>query len=95
MASFWISFFDSERPVGQKSTGVVIVEAETEQAAVAAAAQAGLQPGGEPQTIEDITWRAPAQEWFNRILSNKEARDVTRLMCIASQDRCEDEEDEP
>jgi hypothetical protein len=94
MASFWISFFDSERPVGQKNTGVVIVEAQTEEAAIAGAQAAGLCPGGEPQTVEDITWRQPPVEWFNRILSPKEARDVTRLMCIASQDRLEDDEED-
>jgi hypothetical protein len=94
MASFWISFMDQERPVGQKSTGVVIIEADTEEAALASALQAGLHPGGEANTIEDITWRHPAPEWFNRILSMKDARDVTRLMCIAGQDRYDDEDED-
>jgi len=94
MASFWISFMDQERPVGQKSTGVVIVEAENEEAALASALKAGLNPGGEASTIEDITWRQPAPEWFYRILSMKDARDVTRLMCIAAQDRYDDEDED-
>lgn len=93
MASFWISFMDPERPVGQKSTGVVIVEADTEEGALACVSRQSLHPGGEATTIEDITHRSPPPEWFNRILSSKDARDVTRLMCIASQDRYDDEED--
>jgi hypothetical protein len=92
MTVFWISFLDDARPVGRKSTGVVIVEADEPDAALASIAQQKLHPGGEA-TIEDITHRAPPPEWFNRILSGKEARDVTRLMCIASQDRYEDDDD--
>ncbi len=92
MPTFWVSFLDQTRPVGRKATGVVIVEAEEPDAALAAVTQQSLHPGGDA-TIEDISHRAPSSEWFNRILSGKEARDVTRLMCIASQDRFEDEDD--
>ncbi len=92
MPTFWISFLDSERPVGRKSTGVVIVEAPEPEMALAVVSQQNLHPGGEP-TIEDISHRAPPPEWFNRVLSGKDARDVTRLMCIASQDRFEDDDD--
>ncbi len=89
MTTYWLSFFDQKRPVGKKATGVVIVEAKEADEALAFVTQQKLHPGGDA-TIEDITHRAPSAEWFNRVLSNKEARDVTRLMCIASQDRCED-----
>jgi len=90
---FWISFLDPERPVGKKATGVVIVEADAPEAALNSVARQKLHPGGDA-TIEDITHRAPSSEWFNRILSGKEARDVTRLMCIASQDRFDDDEED-
>ncbi len=93
MTTYWLSFLDQERPVGKKATGVVIVEADEPDQALASVLQQKLHPGGEA-TIEDITHRAPSPEWFNRILSSKEARDVTRLMCIASQDRYDDDEED-
>ena len=91
MTVFWVSFLDDARPVGQKPVGVVIVEAETPEAALTSITQKSLHPGG-AATIEDITHRAPSSEWFDRLLSGKEFRDVTRLMCIASQDRYDEDD---
>jgi hypothetical protein len=92
VSTYWLSFLDQEKPVGKKATGVVIVEAKAPEAALAFITANNLHPGGEA-TIEDITHRAPSAEWYNRILSGKEARDVTRLMCVASQDRYDDDDD--
>jgi len=93
VTTYWVSFLDQDRPVGKKATGVVIVEAETPEDAMSAIAQKNLHPGGDP-TIDDITHRAPSAEWYDRILTSKDARDVTRLMCIASQDRYEDDDED-
>jgi len=92
MPTYWISFMDQSRPVGQKSV-VAIIEAEDADKALASASAQGLHPGGDA-TIDDITHRAPEAEWYNRLLDSKQARDVNRLMCIASQDRHEEDEDE-
>jgi len=83
---------DQSRPVGQKSV-VAIIKADDAEKALASAATQGLHPGGDA-TIDDISHRAPAAEWYNRLLDSKQARDVNRLMCIASQNRDEDGEDE-
>ena len=90
MAVYWMSFSDPERPVGSKFLGVVIIEAETEEAALAQASVAGVNPGGEA-TFEEMSEPLPPREWFNRLLSGKESRDANRVMCKLRQ--AEDDED--
>ncbi|MHB8885023.1 MAG: hypothetical protein ACYC5H_08020 [Methylovirgula sp.] len=90
MSFYWISFSDPERPVGAKFLGVVIVEAETDAAALAQISTARLHPGGEA-TIEEMEEPLPPREWFNRLLSGKESRDVNRVMCKLRQ--AEEDED--
>ncbi|MGO9134120.1 MAG: hypothetical protein ACLP8A_08755 [Methylovirgula sp.] len=87
---YWISFSDPERPVGAKFLGVVIVEAANEAEALAQAASAGLNPGGEP-TFEELSDPLPPRDWFNRLLNGKESRDANRAMCKLRQ--AEDDDD--
>jgi hypothetical protein len=86
---FWISFADAARAVGQKFLGVVIIEAETEPAALAQAQAAGLHPGGEA-TFEELSEPLPPRNWFNRLLDGKAARDANRAMCKLRQAEDED-----
>lgn len=90
MSVYWMSFSDPARPVGAKFLGVVLIEAETEDAALAQAIAAGLHPGGEV-TFEEMIDPLPPRDWFNRLLSGKESRDVNRVMCKLRQAE-EDEE---
>ncbi len=90
MSVYWISFSDPERPVGAKFLGVVIVEAANEAEALAQAASAGLNPGGEP-TFEELSDPLPPRDWFNRLLNGKESRDANRAMCKLRQ--AEDDDD--
>jgi hypothetical protein len=87
---YWISFSDPERPVGAKFLGVVIFEAANEAEALAQAASAGLNPGGEP-TFEELSEPLPPRDWFNRLLNGKESRDANRAMCKLRQ--AEDDDD--
>ncbi len=75
-----MSFSDPERPVGSKFLGVVIIEAESEAAALAQAAAAGVHPPGEA-SFEEMIEPLPPRDWFNRLLNGKESRDVNRVMC--------------
>lgn len=88
MAAYWISFSDPERPVGAKLLGVVIIEAASEAAALAAAA--GLNPGGQP-TFEELDAPWPPRSYFNRLLTGKESRDANRAMCKLRQSAEEDD----
>lgn len=90
MPVYWISFSDPDRPVGAKFLGVVIVEAETEAAALTQVSAARLHPGGEP-TFEELAEPLPPRDWFNRLLSGKESRDANRLMCKLRQAEEDDE----
>jgi hypothetical protein len=91
MATFWLTFADPNKPVGSKFLGVIIVEAGDLDAAIARTEAAGINPGGEI-TAEDISDLPPPREWFDRLLSDKEARDVNRVMCKQRR-AMEDDED--
>jgi hypothetical protein len=91
MAVFWISFLDQARPVGQRSIGVIVTEAEDEASALEHILRLGIHPGGE-SSFEDITHRLPPRDSFDRLLSGKEARDLNRVMCKLAQ--AQDDEDE-
>lgn len=47
MRTYWLSFVDRDRPIGQQCVGVAIVEAPTSRAAITRAWQTGCNPGGE------------------------------------------------
>jgi hypothetical protein len=87
---YWISFSDPGRPVGQKFLGVIIIEAETEQAALALINGMKLHPGGEA-TFEALDDPLPPRVWFGRLLNGKESRDANRAMCKLRQ--AEEDED--
>lgn len=84
MASFWISYSDPEKPVGSQLQGVVVIEAEDEDAALESAKAKGLAAGSKI-TVEDISHRNPPPDWFDRLLSGKESRDLNRLLCKMAQ----------
>jgi hypothetical protein len=89
MAIFWVSFADLEKPVGSQFAGVLILEADDLEAAMAKAHAASDNPAYK-MTFEDISLRNPPRDWLSRRLDAKEARDLNRLMCKMAQQDDED-----
>jgi hypothetical protein len=87
MPVFWISFADTQKPAGSQFSGVLLLEAADEEEALS---KAKVESGTMKITIEDISHRDPPPEWFGRLLTAKESRDVNRIMCLKAQ---QDEDD--
>jgi len=87
MPIFWISYADTEKPVGSQFAGVLLLEAADEDEALSKAEAEGQSL---KITIEDISHREPPREWLGRLLTAKESRDVNRIMCLKAQ---QDEEE--
>lgn len=58
--TWWMSFADPNRPIGQQFLGVVLVDAPSFEAAFMAINAAGINPGGEIQGYSNA--EAPADE---------------------------------
>lgn len=72
MTYWWLSFADSDLPVGQQFLGAAVVEAPSFVAAVLLSHALGINPGGEVKGIE--LPRPPNARWRNRLLSIEDLR---------------------
>jgi hypothetical protein len=81
MTRFWLSFADDQRPAGDQSLGVCIVEALDVSGALAASHALGINPGGEVRFLavdESVAGRLTFDlaPYMNRLIQSAEAREL-------------------
>lgn len=80
MALMWCSFADGNLPKGRQFLGVAVVEADNITIALTRINFLGINPGGEVVFAPIPPELAPSDEWVNRLLSRKEAEQLSAEM---------------